>query len=142
LKGGGSAWNEYVYGISVDNLGNTFVTGGYSSNSYFGADTIALIGYYDIFVSKINLITGIDEIENNSFNVNIYPNPFNNELNVKVNENGKYQITLYDIASRKLLQQTFTNKTTISTEQLAKGIYLYQVRNENGINMNGKVIKQ
>ena len=71
---------------------------------------------------------------------NIFPNPIANKLNVQTNNYEQAEIILYDLSSRKLLQQTFTNTTTINTEQLAKGMYLYEVRNRNGIIKNGKVI--
>ena len=47
----------------------------------------------------------------------------------------------HDIASRKLLQQKFTNAVSLNTEQLAKGVYLYEVRNKNGVIKKGKVVK-
>jgi Secretion system C-terminal sorting domain len=72
----------------------------------------------------------------------LFPNPCENNINVTAKENEPTEIILYDLSSRKLLQQTFTNSTTINTEQLAKGMYLYTVRNRNGIIKNGKVIKE
>ena len=72
----------------------------------------------------------------------LFPNPFNDNLNISVKENEQTEIILYDIFSRKLLQQTFTNSTTLNTEQLANGIYIYELRNRNGTIRNGKVIKQ
>ena len=72
----------------------------------------------------------------------VSPTPFINTLTVQTNNYEQTEIILYDLSSRKLLQQTFTNTTTINTEQLAKGMYLYEVRNRNGIIKNGKVIKQ
>lgn len=72
----------------------------------------------------------------------LFPNPVTDKLNVQINNNEQTEIILYDLSSKKLLQQTFTNTTTINTEQLAKGIYLYTLRNRNGIIKNGKVIKQ
>ena len=50
-------------------------------------------------------------------------------------------IILYDIASRKVLQQQFYKSVSLSTEQLAKGIYLYEVRDRNGLYKKGKVVK-
>ncbi|HKR04011.1 MAG TPA: T9SS type A sorting domain-containing protein [Bacteroidia bacterium] len=72
---------------------------------------------------------------------NVYPNPFNDKLNFSCETNENLQVHLYDITARKLLQQTFTNSISINTEQLAKGIYLYEVRNKNGVIKKGKVVK-
>ena len=38
-------------------------------------------------------------------------------------------------------QKEFINSISINTEQLAKGIYLYEVRNKNGVIKKGKVVK-
>jgi hypothetical protein len=45
------------------------------------------------------------------------------------------------------LEQSFTKSTSINTEQLAKGIYLYEVRNNpdsyrDGVIKKGKVVKE
>ena len=74
--------------------------------------------------------------------LNIFPNPFTSELSFTVSTNEKSEINLYDILSKKLLQKKFTNSTTINTEQLANGVYIYEVRNKNGVVQNGKVVKQ
>ena len=87
-------------------------------------------------------ISGVSETNQLNIFVETNPNPFDNILTFTTNENGQSVITLYDLSSRKLLQQTFTNSTTINTEQLAKGMYLYTLRNKNGIIKNGKVIKE
>ena len=62
-------------------------------------------------------------------------------MNIKVNDNHTSEFVLYDIASRKLLELTFVKSTTINTNQFAKGIYLYEVRNKNGVIKKGKVVK-
>lgn len=74
--------------------------------------------------------------------VSIYPNPINDKLTIQTYNYERTELILYDLSSRKLLQQSFTNSITINLEQLAKGIYLYEIRNLNGIIKNGKVIKE
>ena len=96
-----------------------------------------------IYVDDVSLIltpcTGINE--NINERINIYPNPITDILNITNISNEFSEIILYDIASRKLLSQSFTNSTSINTEQLAKGIYLYEVRNKSGVIKKGKVVK-
>ena len=72
----------------------------------------------------------------------ISPNPFSDNITITTKTNQPLEITLYDLTSRALLKQTFTNTTTINASQLASGIYLYQVRNNKGIIKNGKVVKE
>jgi ELWxxDGT repeat protein len=71
----------------------------------------------------------------------VYPNPISDKLNITISNNEPSEALLYDIASRKLFQQTFINSISIPTESLAKGIYLYEVRNKNGVIKKGKVVK-
>lgn len=74
--------------------------------------------------------------------IEVAPNPFNDKITFTLNNNWPSEIILYDINSRKLLKQEFTSAVSINTEQLAKGIYLYEVRNKNGVIKKGKVVKE
>ncbi len=51
------------------------------------------------------------------------------------------EIILYDIASHIILKEKFTKCISLSTERLAKGVYLYEVSNKNGISNKGKFVK-
>ncbi|MES2622044.1 MAG: T9SS type A sorting domain-containing protein [Bacteroidota bacterium] len=70
------------------------------------------------------------------------PNPFSDKLTLVVTANKQTTISLYNFIGQQVLQQTFANSTTINTEQLADGIYFYELRNENGTIKTGKVVKQ
>jgi hypothetical protein len=83
--------------------------------------------------------TGI-AYENENADIYAFPNPFSDKLNFIIG-NKDSEIILYDITSRKVLQQNFINSISINTEQLAKGIYLYEVRSKNGVIKKGKVVK-
>ncbi len=136
--------------VSVSPSGSIYIGGDFDQSSYvFGNDTVIdALGSETVFIAKSSNkasppcnIEGLNEVDVKE-NTLIYPNPVTDKLNVQVNNNEPTEIILYDLSSRKLLQQIFTNTTTINTEQLAKGMYLYTVRNRNGIIKNGKVIKQ
>jgi hypothetical protein len=111
-------------------LGNdTIVVNGGQENAFLGKLCYPQIGE--------NILEAIKENE-----FVLYPNPFEDKLNISVKENGQAEIILYDILSRRLSQKKFTNSTTLNTEQLAKGIYIYEVRNKNGVIQNGKIVKE
>jgi len=150
-----------TFGNNPDTLNWTLVSGDYIAT---GGESYLIIGNFNddvstdtstynplasqnaayVFIDDLSLAhcfpVSIGELNNNT--INIYPNPITDKLNVKIKNNEQSEIILYDLSSRKLLQQTFTNTTIINTEQLAKGMYLYEVRNKNGIIKNGKVIKE
>ena len=71
----------------------------------------------------------------------IFPNPVTDKLTVTTGNNDLSEIIIYDMASRKLLQQQFTNTVTLNTAQFAKGMYIYEVRNKSGLVKKGKVVK-
>lgn len=84
--------------------------------------------------------TGVDDISS-GYIVNVHPNPINTQLNVETDTNEMFEIDLFDISSRKVINHSFMSSTTVNTEQLAKGIYLYEVSNKNGVIKKGKILK-
>lgn len=140
LSSGGDDWSA----IKVSQSGCIYIGGDYKSNPFIVRnDTFLLSGEEDVFVAKLSYSAseGVSEIKS----VNgclLFPNPFSNSLFVSTNDNEPSEIILYDILSRKLLQRSFTNAITIHTERLANGLYIYELRNKNGILANGKVFKQ
>jgi len=52
-KAGGDSWDVGL-GLTVDNSGNSYVTGGFEGVAYFGSDSIINYGGRDIFVAKID----------------------------------------------------------------------------------------
>lgn len=96
--------------------------------------------YYFIDDVSVTIATSINEsIQNTS--ANIYPSPFNDVLNIQVSNRELSEIIIYDISSRIVFNQSFSNSTKINTAKLVKGIYLYEVRNKNGVIKKGKVVK-
>jgi len=74
--------------------------------------------------------------------IKIFPNPGNALLTVLLSSEKPSEVILFDITSRQLLKQTFTHSTQLNVENLASGIYLYQIRNEDGLIGEGKWIKE
>jgi hypothetical protein len=72
----------------------------------------------------------------------IFPNPFQNFLTVISKSNEPSEIILYDLAMRKLQQQTFVNNVNLNTDAFAKGVYIYEIRNHEGTFSRGKVVKE
>ena len=79
---------------------------------------------------------------NSTSTLNVFPNPVAHQLNLVYSSSDECHFTLYDIFSRKVLQQEFTNSISLNTEQLGKGIYIYELRNKKEIIKKGKVVKQ
>lgn len=150
-------------GIVSDTLNWKLISGDYTAN---GGESYLLIGnfkddsntdtlfvneasgnekyaYYfidDVSLSACNS-TAIHEPGENT-GKNLYPNPFTEKLTFKGSKDELLEIILYDIISGKMLQREFKNSVTINTEQLAKGIYIYEMRSKNIVIEKGKVVKE
>ena len=75
-------------------------------------------------------------------NFDVYPNPVSDRLFVSANTNELLEIFVFDINSREILHQAFSNSVTLKTDQLAKGIYLYKIMNKTGEIKTGKIVKE
>jgi ELWxxDGT repeat protein len=72
-------------------------------------------------------------------NINIYPNPFDNKINVEVNDAS--QIILSDVTGKTIVALTINAGTTsIETSGLSAGVYLVTIKNQYGSTVN-KLIK-
>jgi hypothetical protein len=125
--------------IKFTNWGHIYSTGACTE---LVLDDVRLYTLAELDASVPHCTVGIDFPGFQNLENLVSPNPFSNELNVKTNNNDLSKIVFYDIASRKLLQQTFFNSTTINTSQLSKGIYFYEIKNKEGVVKKGKVVKE
>lgn len=86
--------------------------------------------------------TGIDDNYFNGNQIQSYPNPFSSQITFKLADNEATTVSLYNFLGQQAFQQSFTNSTTVNTEQLAAGIYFYEMKNSKGTLKTGKVVKQ
>lgn len=95
-----------------------------------------------LFIDDISLTpcVGINELKGND-EIELYPNPIIDNLNIIANNNESLEITIYEFTSRKVLECKFSKFTSINTSHLAKGIYLYEAKNKNEIIAKGKLLK-
>ncbi|MCW3105342.1 MAG: hypothetical protein JWO09_3782 [Bacteroidetes bacterium] len=108
-------------------------------NSAFG-----LVNFTPMAGSCPSISVGIDEAPSQSaMQAVVYPNPFTGQLRISVESTQEpAEVILYDLTSRRVMYESFTSSVILNTEQLAKGIYIYQVRTGNTVLKSGKVIKQ
>lgn len=118
---------------------------------YFDFANQSVVYYSPILSSPVELDTtcspyvlpvAINEVGPHKYQAKVYPNPFSNQVTIEIADYEQTTILLYNFLGQQVLQQTFPNNTTINTEQLAEGIYIYELRNEAGTVKSGKVVKQ
>ena len=95
----------------------------------------------DVSLTQVSCITGVKE-NNLISSVKTFPNPMSDKLNIQISNNEPAEIILYDVTSRKLLEQNMIGSSTINMKNFSKGIYFYEVRNRNGEVGIGKVMKE
>jgi hypothetical protein len=149
-----------ISGVITDTVSWTLVSGEYTAtggenyltigNFNNDSNTVDTLTHFNssfpfayFYIDDVSLTpcTGIEE-QNSSAEIRISPNPFSARIDVTSKRNEPADFALYDVMGRKKLQQSFTNSTSLNAEQLASGIYLYEVRNKSGVIKKGKVVKQ
>ena len=73
-------------------------------------------------------ITSLDE---NTANINIYPNPTNGLLNVS--GNGTMRISVSNLLGQTLNEITAEGNTTLDLSRYESGMYLIRIETENGV---------
>ena len=74
--------------------------------------------------------SGINEVSQT--NLNIYPNPFNNQINIELDKTAEFNIILFNNEG-KIIKQEKANKrknTLVLDERLPKGIYLLKIESD------------
>jgi hypothetical protein len=94
----------------------------------------------DAWVDDIVLELATDVRETALVEVSVFPNPTTNELNLFTNTGEKYELIIYDSASRRVLEHTFTGSTTISMEKYPNGLYVYDLLLDDVLVKTGKVV--
>ena len=88
-------------------------------------------------------VTGIDDLDKDDFEVNVYPNPASNFLTLKWNDSKEVtSIRIKDILGKEVLTVHVNgrNQVTISTQKLNKGIYFSELMNGSEVLISKKVI--
>jgi len=82
---------------------------------------------------------GVEEFENHSETVRIYPNPASNVLNINIPENTEIVTTcIFDLTGRKVYQNAF--KETIPVDNLTDGLYFISLTTAQGQVITQKIV--
>jgi len=82
---------------------------------------------------------GVEEFENHSETVRIYPNPASNVLNINIPENTEIVTTcIFDLTGRKVYQNAF--KETIPVDNFTDGLYFISLTTAQGQVITQKIV--
>ena len=145
----GGVWINDIFSQSGDQ-GNLWLTQSISLNAYVGQIVVirfrGITGptyYSDIAIDAISIdnITSIVE-DNSKYTINIYPNPANNQINVKApNLLIGSDYTIYDFIGEIVLKGKLNSENTIiELGNLSGGIYLFSIHD--ALKQTFKIIKE
>jgi hypothetical protein len=149
LNGRSSGKPTGAVSISSDVNSNAYITGSFRNSVDFGLTTLESHGGSDIFVAKLDVITGITErkgAENNQ--LIIYANPTTGKCNITVPDDflNEKNLTLciFDNSGKRIQQKTLEmneGKIRVDLEEEAKGIYNVKLGNGKKV-YGGRIVFQ
>ena len=79
--------------------------------------------------------------ENKMAEVKVYPNPFSGTTNFLLSHDGKYNLKILDISGTLIEERNFSGKKYLfENEEMQKGIYFYEIKDELNRIVRGKLI--
>ena len=141
---GVAKWNGTTWSGVGDTTGANFLfaLGSYNANLITGGFFTATAGVSTMNVAEYSCATtGVNETDESN-SLQVFPNPFSDELSFKLAGSEQTTVSLYNSFGQQILKQAFTNSINVNTVQFASGIYFYELRSNNEIVTNGKVIRQ
>ncbi len=144
---GSTGNNHMLTAVAVDNDGNYVVGGCYQGNLFTGGGSVGLlgaIGKYDFFVAKLGASTcgtSVSTDKFNKLNVNVYPNPTNDIVNIETQETlQNYEV--YNVLGQQIQQGNFNSNNQINLHGATTGTYFIKVTTTQGSVATVKVVKK
>lgn len=129
--------NPDIFGeIIPTNDGGVFVVGSTSG---------LVSGGNDVFVSKygssfecsnvgadmiVDGIVGVESLKDVLQGVDVYPNPFNEKLQIEIDKPGNYTVIIRNIAGQIINEKNVNNSASMDTSSFDSGMYFVTVYNE------------
>ena len=120
--------------MATQTIGQSSVTGTYDNLSFKISQ-----GYQQAFWGRI-----MNEQNSPDFEVSVYPNPFENDFNIRYNGEGLMSVSIYDVAGKLIYNKDHlftTPQKTINVDAISSGVYLVRLQT-NKLNYFTKLIKQ
>jgi len=94
----------------------------------------------DTAMVEISICSGINSLNSNSTQIIIYPNPFEDIINISVKE--PFEMILTDVSGKELLSKNLTKGiNSIDVSMFNPGVYFVEIRN-NEFNKRFKIIRK
>lgn len=92
-------------------------------------------------LNTINIPTIIQNVSKGELAAQVFPNPANTVLNIKMENNNDFSVQIMDMLGRAVVAQNTNNGVmAIPTQTLPSGMYLLNIRDTKGNELNTKVV--
>ena len=143
--------NQIFADNNIVEMVQSFPSSGNNLNRYYrirssNCNLLNLKTALDIYTSVIEateFIGGDAQLNNQSFDnktISIYPNPFQNELQIETNKTISSYVVV-DISGKTILNSTTKMEFNTSLSQLKNGLYFLQLNYDDNTNSSHKIIK-
>lgn len=144
---GSPSESQQSIALAVDNDGNYIstgiFTGGLFINTGSNVPPVLSVGNTDFFVAKLAASvcgTAVSTDKFNKLNVNVYPNPTNDVVNIETQENlQSYEV--YNVLGQQVQKGMFNNNNQINLHGAASGNYFIKVTTQQGSTATVQVVK-
>jgi hypothetical protein len=131
-------WEKpFKEGVEIQSVGESKLGG------YFGSGRIynKTLNEYRTYIFRTNR-NGDIETKNNYPQYQIYPNPFKDELRFELPFGETFNITLYDMQGKKVVDVNCVGSTYLNPDFLNQGIYWVNITDQKGVTLfSQKLIK-
>ena len=144
---GSTGNNHMLTAVAVDNDGNYVVGGCYQGNLFTGGGKVGLlgaIGKYDFFVAKLAASTcgtAVSTDKFNKLNVNVYPNPTNDIINIETPET-LHNYEVYNVLGQQIQKGNFNGNNQLNLHGATAGTYFIKVTTTQGSTATVKIVKK
>lgn len=132
----------------LDMNGNLYAAGYFDGTCDFdpgiGVFNLTHTGGYNVFVYKMSELAMSISENSSSTDINIYPNPTSDFLNIKANSHySSLQIEIANALGQIVLAESMKDKSLqINTKDLATGLYFLKLLSDNKIIATQKIVKE
>ncbi|MBT8394105.1 MAG: T9SS type A sorting domain-containing protein, partial [Bacteroidia bacterium] len=105
-------------------------------NGFLYEFSIACRNNDELVLTVISETLGLENIEDNSAHVSLFPNPANDVMSFS--DTSINEVTVFDINGRKVL---YSQSNSISVNSLSKGVYIVKGITADNISITRKLIK-
>ena len=74
-----------------------------------------------------NLLTNVEDLLDNQLQIDIFPNPSNNIINIVLDQSGLKNISVYNVNGKKIHQATMVQHKQMDVSNWTPGIYMIQI---------------